>query len=217
MKNRKIRLLIGRIISLLPSGRVRIFFYRKIFGYHISQSVIGWKTLIVVDGADLTECAVGGNNEFIGPMNLVLKKGASVGEGNTFHCGWWTREERFQASDYKRFFQMGENTRIGLNHHFDVAGSFVLGDRSWIGGQGSQFWTHGVGAIDRNINIGEHCYIGSAVRFAPGASIGNNTLVGLGSVVTKKFDRFKNVVIAGQPARVVKENYDWQTQKYIEK
>lgn len=217
MIRRKIRITLAHIIGLMPIGRVRIFLYRKIFGYHINKSALGWRTVIIVDHAELTECQIGANNQFIGPMNIVLRKGASIGEGNTFHCGWWTLEEEFETRDYQRYFEMGINTRIGLNHHFDVAGSFILGDTSWIGGQGSQFWTHGAGATDRDICIGKNCYIGSAVRFAPGSSIGNNIIVGLGSVLIGKFHHYENAIIAGHPAKIVKENYNWKTKQILVK
>ena len=103
---------------------------------------------------------------------------------------------------------------ITSNHYFDVVGAFVLGNNSWIAGTGSQFWTHGAGVQERNITIGEHCYLGSAVRFAPGSSVGDNCIVGLGSVVTKKFNS-NNAMIAGHPARIIRENYDWKTKQDI--
>ena len=103
---------------------------------------------------------------------------------------------------------------ITSNHYFDVAGTFVLGNNSWIAGIGSQFWTHGAGVQERNITIGERCYLGSAVRFAPGSSVGDNCIVGLGSVVTKEFNS-NNAVIAGHPAKIIRENYDWKTKQTI--
>jgi acetyltransferase-like isoleucine patch superfamily enzyme len=76
----------------------------------------------------------------------------------------------------------------------------------------SQFWTHGAGVIDRDIQIGRDCYLGSAVRFAPGSGIGNNVIVALGSVVTEKFDISK-AMIGGVPAKVLKKNYNWKLEE----
>lgn len=214
MKNRKIRIMLGYLIGIMPTNKLRTFLYRNIFGYRIYQSRVGWKTIIVVEGAELTECQIGRNNQFIGPMNITIKKGANIGSRNNFNCGWWVQEEQFKTATYGRHLEIGENTLITSKHHFDVVGSFVLGNTSWIAGCDSQFWTHGAGVSERNIRIGEHCYVGSAVRFAPGSSVGNNSIVGLGSVLTREFND-ENVILGGQPAKVLREKYDWKTQKNI--
>jgi len=78
------------------------------------------------------------------------------------------------------------NTLIISKHCFDVVGYFILGDNSRIAGRGSHFWTNDAGVDDRYITIGDRCYIGSAVRFVPGTSVGGNCVFGLGSVLTKK-------------------------------
>lgn len=52
------------------------------------------------------------------------------------------------------------------------------------------------------IRIGDHCFIGAKSILLPGVELGERTIVGAGSVVTKSFPE-GNVVIAGNPARVV--------------
>jgi len=148
-------------------------------------------------------------------MTLKIEEGASIGANNTFLCGWWSQKEQFKSLNYQRYLHVGAHTRISLNHYFDVAGAFVLGNKSWIAGRGSQFWTHAAGDQEHNIhniNIGAGCYIASGVLFAPGSSVGNDCIVGLGSVVTKRINS-NNAIIAGQPAKVIRENYDWRTKK----
>jgi len=214
MKNRKLRVALGNLIGLLPFSRVRCFFYRILLGYKIDRVYIGWRVVIIADYAELSGCNIGAGNRFIGPIKIIVQEGAVIGGGNTFFCGWWTADDQYNESGYKSALKIEENTLITSNHDFDIAGNFTLGKGSWIAGGGSQFWTHGAGVSDRGITIGERCYVGSAVRFAPGSSIGDNTLVGLGSVVTKKFNN-ENVVIAGHPAKILRENYDWKTQKAV--
>lgn len=53
------------------------------------------------------------------------------------------------------------------------------------------------------INIGDNCWIGAGSVINPGVSLGNNVVVGSGSVVTKSFG--DNVVIAGNPAKIIKQ------------
>lgn len=198
----------------MPTNELRCFLYRTVLGYKIYRSSIGWMTIIAVDNAKLIECRIGRLNKFIGPMNILINKNAKIGSRNIFNCGWFTIEKQFEDDNYERNLIVENNTHIEKSHYIDVAGSFTLSKNSWIAGRSSQFWTHGAGAQDRNIFIGENCYIGSAVRFKPGSSIGNNSLIGLGSIITKKFNS-KNVIIAGQPAKIIRENYNWKTQESI--
>ena len=53
------------------------------------------------------------------------------------------------------------------------------------------------------VHIGKNCWLGAGVIVLPGVSIGDNTVVGAGSVVTK--DLPSNVVAVGNPARVLRE------------
>jgi len=53
------------------------------------------------------------------------------------------------------------------------------------------------------ISIGNNCWIGGNVSINPGVKLGDNVVVGSGSVVTKSFG--DNVVIGGNPARVLKQ------------
>ncbi len=53
------------------------------------------------------------------------------------------------------------------------------------------------------ITIGDNCWIGGGAVICPNVTLGNNVVVGAGSVVTKSFG--DNVVIAGNPAKVIKE------------
>ena len=61
---------------------------------------------------------------------------------------------------------------------------------------------------NKNLIIGDHCWIGQGVRITKNACIPNNTIVGGGAVVCKKFEK-EYTCIAGNPAKCVKENVDW--------
>lgn len=53
------------------------------------------------------------------------------------------------------------------------------------------------------VHIGRNCWLGAGVIVLPGITIGDNTVVGAGSVVTK--DLPANVVAVGNPCRVLRE------------
>ncbi len=57
--------------------------------------------------------------------------------------------------------------------------------------------------LGKPITIGDNCWIGGHATINPGVTLGNNVVVGSGSVVTKSFG--DNVVIAGNPAKIIKK------------
>lgn len=60
----------------------------------------------------------------------------------------------------------------------------------------------------KNIMIGDYVWIGHKVIVLKGVQIENNTIVGIGSVVTKS-PKKEYVAIAGNPAKIVKEKVTW--------
>lgn len=206
----KIMLLLAIFVSILPINALRVFFFRNFFGYNIDYtSHIGMFTVI---WCETFRCGhqviIGKFNRFVGPFSLEIGNGAKIEYKNEFICNAWAR----QNPKYARECCIGSNTLITSNHFFDLTGYFKLGDMSWIAGRGSQFWTHGAGSSKNSVIIGTDCYLGTAVRFAPGASIGNQVIIGMGSVVTKVFSE-NCALIAGFPAKLLKENYDWRARE----
>lgn len=52
--------------------------------------------------------------------------------------------------------------------------------------------------------IGKRCFIAVGATILPGVRIGDEVIVGAGSVVTKNVP--SNVIVAGNPARIIREN-----------
>lgn len=59
----------------------------------------------------------------------------------------------------------------------------------------------------RDIRLGEHVWIGQNATILKGVSIGNNSIVAFGTVVTK--DVPANAIVAGVPSKVVKTGITW--------
>ena len=56
----------------------------------------------------------------------------------------------------------------------------------------------------KEIFIGDNCFIGINALILPGITIGDEVIVGSGSVVTK--DVPSNTIVAGNPAKIIKTN-----------
>ena len=86
---------------------------------------------------------------------------------------------------------VGDNTLIGPNVILATAGHPILPE---LRVRGCQF--------NMPIKIGKNCWLGAGVIVLPGVTIGDNTVVGAGSVVTK--DLPANVVAYGNPCKVIR-------------
>lgn len=113
--------------------------------------------------------------------------------------------------DYGYNIEIGEN--FYSNHNLIIldGNKVKFGDNVFIAPNCS-FYTagHPLDVKTRNqgleyakpIEVGNNVWIGGNVVVLPGVSIGDNTVIGAGSVVTK--DIPSNVVAVGNPCRVVK-------------
>lgn len=206
---RRLLLVVAAMIGVVPTSRVRILLYRILFGYRIDwRARLGFGVLIAVNAAIIGKARISRFTLFRGPFDLVIEDGVSIGARNCFTCGEWVNEPRFASRGFLPSCRLGRSVLITDEHFFDTIGGVEIGEASWIAGRGSQFWTHGAGEAGA-IRIGGGCYVGSAVRFAPGASVADHSLVGIGSVVIKAFET-PYVFIAGVPARVIRADFDWR-------
>lgn len=66
--------------------------------------------------------------------------------------------------------------------------------------------------FNRPVHIGRCCWLGAGVIVLPGVTIGDNTVIGAGSVVTK--DLPANVVAAGNPCRILRPIGEYDREFY---
>lgn len=61
----------------------------------------------------------------------------------------------------------------------------------------------------QGVIIGDNCWLAQGVTITKNAILKNNTIVGAQSIVSKEFEN-EGIIIAGNPARVIKKNVKWQ-------
>ena len=116
------------------------------------------------------------------------------------------------VTDYGVNIHIGENFYSNWNLTMLDVCPITIGDNAMIG-PNCQFLTplHPLDPTERNsgieygapITIGDNFWAGGGVTILPGVTLGNNVVAGAGAVVTKSFG--DNVVLGGNPARVIKE------------
>ena len=112
----------------------------------------------------------------------------------------------------------GKNVHLGKNVYFNFNATMVDDTHIFIGdctmlGPNVVIATAGhpilpelrEKALQYNmpVHIGKNCWLGAGVIVLPGVTIGDNTVIGAGSVVTK--DIPANVVAVGNPCKVLRE------------
>lgn len=143
-------------------------------------------------------------SDFENRDKIIKKLFAKTGEQVTVEPDFWC--------DYGYNIEIGE--KFYSNHNLVIldANKVIFGDNVFIG-PNCGFYTagHPLHYRERNegleyakpIKIGDNVWFGGNVVVLPGVTIGNNVVVGAGSVVTK--DIPSNVVAVGNPCRVIKE------------
>jgi len=141
---------------------------------------------------------------------LLGAVGSNVSVGDNFRC------------DFGRNIYLGSNVSVNLNCTFVDCHRITIGDDvliapcvhlttashpveladrltpDWQPESGAYRWR----TFARPIRIGHGCWIGANVVVLPGVTIGDGTVIGAGSVVTK--DIPANVVAVGNPCRVLR-------------
>lgn len=135
---------------------------------------------------------------------LLKEMFAEIGEGvylePPFHANWAGHHVHMGKNVYANFnltlvddgeIYIGDYTMIGPNVTIATAGHPVLPE---LRQEAYQF--------NIPVHIGKNVWIGAGVIILPGVTVGDNTVIGAGSIVTK--DIPSDVVAVGNPCRVLR-------------
>ena len=127
------------------------------------------------------------------------------------HANWGGHHVHFGNSVYANFnltlvddthIYVGDYTMLGPNVVIATAGHPILPE---LREKAYQY--------NMPVHIGKNCWLGAGVIVLPGVSIGDNSVIGAGSVVTK--DIPPNVVAVGNPCKVMRQISEHDRQFYF--
>jgi maltose O-acetyltransferase len=121
-------------------------------------------------------------------------------------------EQCFFGISSKGWVQTGNNGLFGVGCYLNASeGRIILGDGVAVGPyckfySFSHNYRPGSAYIDESvtgdIHVGDNVFIGSDSVILPGITIGNNSVVAAGSVVTRNVE--ENTLVGGVPAKIIK-------------
>jgi acetyltransferase-like isoleucine patch superfamily enzyme len=192
--------------------------YRLLFGYKIGKRVrIGFSVIDVQQCTIEDDVVIGHLNVFVGTKELIIRDHARIGHLNIIRGGDEVKLGRYSeiirlneinsipepdvVNEIDPRFILGDGSIVVASHKIDFTDRVEFGRRVILGGRNSSLWTHNR-QMTKPITIGDYAYVGSEIRVAPGGEIPPRSVVGIGSVITKKLEG-ENNLIAGVPAKVV--------------
>lgn len=206
------------LTALLPSF-IKKAIYRIFFGYKIGKRVkIGLSILDAQNFEIDDDVTIGHFNLFIGIKTITIGEHARIGHLNIIRGGTLVRLGRYvdilrlneinaipnpiAANIVDSTFILGDGSVLAASHKIDFTDKVTFGKKVVLGGRNSSLWTHNK-QHTKPITIGDRSYIGSEIRITPGGEIPANCIVGIASVITKKFIE-EYQLIAGVPAKIIK-------------
>lgn len=169
---------------------------------------------------------IGNDNQVIIAHGAVLKKTKLIIIGNNNRIfikdGAFLDGAVIHVEDNNCLVQIGDNTYIGPSHiactedgrHIIIGKDCMLSSNVHIRTGDS----HSI--IDMNgkrineacsVFISDHCWIGEGAKIMKGVRLETDTVVASGTIVTHTFP--SNVIIAGNPAKVIKESVSWDSRR----
>ena len=136
---------------------------------------------------------------------LMKEMFAEIGEDcylePPFHANWGGHHVHLGKGVYANFgFTCVDDTHIYVGDHTMFGPNVVLAtaNHPLLPELREKGWQYNL-----PVRIGKNCWFGANVVVVPGVTIGDNVVIGAGSVVTK--DLPSNVLAAGNPCKVLRE------------
>lgn len=152
--------------------------------YHFNP-ILGIKGLNIIIGNDVDPFLDPGNKKYASNCNIT------IGD-DTLFCG-----VTLYLQDDNTYISIGKKCMFSWGIDVWCTDAHTITDMDG-----------NVTNYGKSIEIGDHVWVGKDCKIGKNTKISSDSIVAWNSVVNKKFDE-SNVIIAGNPATIVKRNINW--------
>ena len=129
------------------------------------------------------------SSDFKGLENLSVGEGTSIPKGSTFYC------TNAPLTIGKKVIFGPKPTIITGDHRIDIQGKYIIDITD----------DEKLPENDLPVTIEDGCWIGANVTILKGVTIGHDSVVAAGSVVTKSCEPYS--IIGGVPAKLIRRRF----------
>lgn len=178
---------------------------------HCKFDIIGNNNEIIINNAtsfsNVTFYIRGNNNKIVISRNVKYNKGGSLwmeDENGEIRIGEYTTFEdaHLAVTEPKSKIIIGDDCMFANDIDVRTGDSHSIMDTT----------TNKRINYAQDVMIGNHVWIASHVSILKGVTISPNSVVATRSVVTKNFNQ-ENVLLVGIPAKILKENINWDRRR----
>lgn len=130
------------------------------------------------------------SSDFKGLENLSIGDGTSIPKGSTFYC------TKAPLTIGKKVIFGPKPTIITGDHRIDIQGRYIIDITD----------DEKLPENDQPVTIEDGCWIGANVTILKGVTIGHDSVVAAGSVVTKSCEPYS--IIGGVPAKLIRKRFE---------
>lgn len=144
--------------------------------------------------------------------SLIMKKNSNLSVNGNFKCYYNTEICIYENGEVNLGYgYMNAGSQIRCKNQITIGNQCAIGRNVMI----MDFDAHSIkyednttNMISAPIHIGNHVWIGANAMILKGVNISDNAIIAAGAVVTR--DVPANSIVAGVPAKVIKENIMWE-------
>lgn len=195
-----------QIILWIFPWPIRRLMLQYCFGFKFSQGARIGFSIILANEVRIGKCSAIRNFTYIKNIDRVVLGDYAYILNLNWITGIGTKDKRhFQhVANRKCELILGDHSSVTSRHFIDCTGGVEIGAFTTVGGAQSQVLSHFLDPYEcrqtcKRVEVGRYCFIGTKALLLPGSGLPDYSILGGGSVLTKK-QTISHTLYAGNPA-----------------